>query len=163
PAGSPEYEELVTRMHDATLKAGKFLGATNASYATGGPAGRKDSADFRFFQNGRSNDGFQPPARGGRSGPGGGGGGGPGGGGRGTGSRRSRRGTWHAEPGPIGRNLTLCAKWVHFAPPTAGERGAIRLRPVHRGFSPDRRAARPPHADSTCRVHRGCRPRAGAW
>src|SRR5262249_35302404 len=64
PAGSPEYEELVTRMHDATLKAGKFLGATNASYATGGPAGRKDSADFRFFQNGRSNDGFQPPARG---------------------------------------------------------------------------------------------------
>jgi 2-keto-3-deoxy-L-rhamnonate aldolase RhmA len=72
-AGSPQYEELVTKIHDATLKAGKFLGATNASYATGGPGGRTDSADFRFFQNGPSKDGFQPPARGARGGPAGGG------------------------------------------------------------------------------------------
>lgn len=68
PAGSAEYEELVTKIHDATLKAGKFLGATSAAYATGGPGGRKDSADFRWFQNGPSKDGFQPPARGTRGG-----------------------------------------------------------------------------------------------
>jgi 2-keto-3-deoxy-L-rhamnonate aldolase RhmA len=62
------YQELVTKIHDATLKAGKFLGATNASYASAGPAGRTDSADFRMFQNGPAPDGYQPPGRSGRSG-----------------------------------------------------------------------------------------------
>jgi hypothetical protein len=60
----PQYQDLVTRIHDATLKAGKFLGATSAAYATGGPAGRHDSADFRMFQNGASFDGYQPPGGG---------------------------------------------------------------------------------------------------
>jgi 2-keto-3-deoxy-L-rhamnonate aldolase RhmA len=69
---SPEYQDLVKKIHDATLKAGKFLGATSAAYAKGRP----DSADFRMLQGGPSNDGYQPPAqgggRGGRTGEGGG-------------------------------------------------------------------------------------------
>jgi 4-hydroxy-2-oxoheptanedioate aldolase len=67
--GDPKYDELVTKIHDATLKAGKIFGVTNAAYGLGRP----DSADIRMFQNGRSNDGWQPPARGtqgaGRGGP----------------------------------------------------------------------------------------------
>jgi 4-hydroxy-2-oxoheptanedioate aldolase len=63
---SPDYQELVKKIHDATLKAGKFLGATNASYAKGRP----DSADFRMLQGGPSFDGWQPPARAGRGGQG---------------------------------------------------------------------------------------------
>jgi 2-keto-3-deoxy-L-rhamnonate aldolase RhmA len=60
-AGTPQYEEYVTKIHDGTIKAGKFLGSTSAAYATGGPGGRKDFADFRFFQNGPAPDGFKPP------------------------------------------------------------------------------------------------------
>lgn len=45
---SPEYQDMVKKTHDATIKAGKFLGATNPAYAKGRP----DSADFRFLQNG---------------------------------------------------------------------------------------------------------------
>ncbi len=56
---SPEYQDLVKKIHDATIKAGKFFGATNPSYAKGRP----DSADFRFLQNGPSFDGWQPPKR----------------------------------------------------------------------------------------------------
>lgn len=41
PPGSPEYEALVTRIHDATLKAGKKLG---------GPFAWKDRPGFSFFQ-----------------------------------------------------------------------------------------------------------------
>ena len=56
---SPEYQDMVKKIHDATIKAGKFFGATDPSYAKGRP----DSADFRFLQNGPSFDGWQPPKR----------------------------------------------------------------------------------------------------
>jgi 4-hydroxy-2-oxoheptanedioate aldolase len=59
------YQQMVTQIHDDTLKAGKIFGQANAKYATGHPL----SKDARFFQNGPSNDGWQPPARGDR-GPG---------------------------------------------------------------------------------------------
>jgi 2-keto-3-deoxy-L-rhamnonate aldolase RhmA len=62
----PEYQALVTRIHDAVLKAGKFFGCTNAPE---GPTARKDDADFRMIQNPpMSHDGYTPPARGGRAG-----------------------------------------------------------------------------------------------
>jgi len=66
-AGSPEYEDLVKKIHDAALKAGKWLGATNPAFAKGRP----DSKDMLFFQNGPSNDGYQPPGGRGGRGPGG--------------------------------------------------------------------------------------------
>lgn len=63
---SPEYQDLVKKIHDATIKAGKFFGATDPSYAKGRP----DSADFRFLQNGPSFDGWTPPKQGGGQGRG---------------------------------------------------------------------------------------------
>lgn len=63
--GSPEYEAMIQKEHDEVLKAGKFWGQANATYAKGHPLSR----DARFFQNGPSNDGWVPPARpGGRGG-----------------------------------------------------------------------------------------------
>lgn len=56
------YQQMVTKIHDDTLKAGKIFGQANAKYATGHPL----SKDAKFFQNGPSNDGWQPRARGGR-------------------------------------------------------------------------------------------------
>ena len=47
------YQGMVKLIHDATLHAGKFLGATDPSYAKGRP----DSADFRILQNGPTTDG----------------------------------------------------------------------------------------------------------
>jgi len=64
PANDPEYAALFKKIHDATLQAGKFLGATTANYATTGPNGRPDAADFRMFYTGPSFDGYQPPGRG---------------------------------------------------------------------------------------------------
>jgi 4-hydroxy-2-oxoheptanedioate aldolase len=63
---NPEYQTYFTRIHDATLKAGKILGAVPATYAKPGPpgVGRPDFADWRFFYNGPSFDGYKPPARG---------------------------------------------------------------------------------------------------
>jgi 2-keto-3-deoxy-L-rhamnonate aldolase RhmA len=61
-----EYQALITRIHDATLAAGKFFGCTNAPE---GPTARADEADFRMIQNPpKSNDGYVAPARGGRAG-----------------------------------------------------------------------------------------------
>ena len=61
-----EYQALVTRIHDATLRAGKFFGCTNAPE---GPTARPDEADFRMIQNPpKSHDGYVPPARDGRAG-----------------------------------------------------------------------------------------------
>ena len=57
----------VDKIHNATLKAGKIFGVSDTPYGLK----RKDSADIRFFQGGKSNDGWQHPAlsgRGGRSG-----------------------------------------------------------------------------------------------
>jgi 4-hydroxy-2-oxoheptanedioate aldolase len=57
-----EYQQLVTRVHDATLAAGKFFGCTNAPE---GPTARPDEADFRMIQNPpKSHDGYVAPARG---------------------------------------------------------------------------------------------------
>jgi 2-keto-3-deoxy-L-rhamnonate aldolase RhmA len=58
---SPEYQAMVTKIHDDTLRAGKIFGQANAMYATGHPL----SKDAKFFQNGPSNDGWTPPGRGG--------------------------------------------------------------------------------------------------
>ena len=66
PPTDPEYQALFTKIHDATLKAGKFLGAVTATYAKPGPpgVGRSDFADWRLFYDGPSFDGWQPPGRG---------------------------------------------------------------------------------------------------
>ncbi len=56
------YQAMVTKIHDEVLRAGKIFGQANAMYATGHPL----SKDAKFFQNGPSNDGWTPPARGGR-------------------------------------------------------------------------------------------------
>ncbi len=56
------YQAMVTKVHDDTLRAGKFFGQAAAVYAKGHPL----SGDARFFQNGPSNDGWQPPAPAGR-------------------------------------------------------------------------------------------------
>jgi 2-keto-3-deoxy-L-rhamnonate aldolase RhmA len=60
--GTPEYQALMTKVHDDVLRAGKIFGQANAMYATGNPL----SKDAKFFQNGPSNDGYTPPGRGGR-------------------------------------------------------------------------------------------------
>jgi 4-hydroxy-2-oxoheptanedioate aldolase len=55
------YQQLMNKIHDETLRAGKFFGQANAQlYA----AGHALSKNARFFQNGPSNDGWKPPARG---------------------------------------------------------------------------------------------------
>ena len=64
----PKYHAMFTQIRDATLKAGKFLGATTANYASTGPQGRPDAADFRMFYTGPAFDGFTPPGRAGRGG-----------------------------------------------------------------------------------------------
>ena len=52
------YQQMVTKIRDDTLRAGKIFGQANWIYATGHPL----SKDARFFQNGPSNDGWKPPA-----------------------------------------------------------------------------------------------------
>lgn len=56
----PRYQEMITKIHDDTLRAGKIFGQANAKYATGHPL----SHDAKFFQNGPSNDGWKPPTPG---------------------------------------------------------------------------------------------------
>jgi 2-keto-3-deoxy-L-rhamnonate aldolase RhmA len=51
------YHQLVQKVHDDTLRAGKIFGQANAMYATG-----PYSLGGKFFQNGPSNDGWKPPA-----------------------------------------------------------------------------------------------------
>jgi 4-hydroxy-2-oxoheptanedioate aldolase len=60
----PRYQAMIKKVHDETLRAGKIFGQASARYAQGHPL----SKNARFFQNGPSNDGWQPPAsgRGGR-------------------------------------------------------------------------------------------------
>jgi 4-hydroxy-2-oxoheptanedioate aldolase len=55
------YHQLVQKVHDDTLRAGKIFGQANAMYAKG-----PYSKDSYFFQNGPSNDGWTPPASGAR-------------------------------------------------------------------------------------------------
>jgi 4-hydroxy-2-oxoheptanedioate aldolase len=64
PQGDPKYEELMQKVRDDVLRAGKIFGQANAQRYY---KGHKLSADAKFFQNGPSNDGWVPPAgRGGR-------------------------------------------------------------------------------------------------
>jgi 2-keto-3-deoxy-L-rhamnonate aldolase RhmA len=55
------YHQLVQKVHDDTLRAGKVFGQANFRYSTG-----PYSKDSMFFQNGPSNDGWKPPAHPGR-------------------------------------------------------------------------------------------------
>jgi 4-hydroxy-2-oxoheptanedioate aldolase len=68
PANSPEYQQMIAKVYNDTKRAGKIFGQANWTFATGHPL----SKDSFFFQNGPSNDGWQPPAgsRGGRGGRG---------------------------------------------------------------------------------------------
>jgi 4-hydroxy-2-oxoheptanedioate aldolase len=61
--GDDKYEELMKKVHDDVLRAGKIFGQANAARYAKGHALSKDA---KFFQNGPSNDGWVPPARGGR-------------------------------------------------------------------------------------------------
>ena len=54
------YQQMVTKIHDDTLRAGKIFGQASATYASGHPL----SKTSKFFQNGPSNDGWRPPGRG---------------------------------------------------------------------------------------------------
>lgn len=54
------YEDLLTRVRDATYLAGKFWGNANFMFATG----NKLSPDSRFHQNGPAFDGWVNPGRG---------------------------------------------------------------------------------------------------
>jgi 4-hydroxy-2-oxoheptanedioate aldolase len=63
PQNDDRYQQLMNKIHDETLKAGKFFGQANAQLYASGHALSKDA---RFFQNGPSNDGWKPPARAGR-------------------------------------------------------------------------------------------------
>jgi len=58
---SPEYIDMFKKIHDATVKAGKFFGCTSYDFAKAQP----NSADYRFIQGGPSTDGWQPPKGGG--------------------------------------------------------------------------------------------------
>ena len=54
------YEDLMIRVHDATIKAGKFYGSAGQQYLKGNIL----SPDTRLVQNGPAFDGWTPPARG---------------------------------------------------------------------------------------------------
>jgi len=51
------YQQMIKKVHDDTLRAGKIFGQANAKYATGHPL----SGTAKFFQNGPSKDGWRPP------------------------------------------------------------------------------------------------------
>jgi 2-keto-3-deoxy-L-rhamnonate aldolase RhmA len=64
--GTPEYQQLMNKVHENVKKAGKIFGQASAQYAKGNAL----SSDSWMFQNGPSNDGYVPPGRGGRGGRG---------------------------------------------------------------------------------------------
>jgi hypothetical protein len=53
-------KDLLTKTHDAALRAGKYWGNAGAQFLTG----NRLSADTRFVQNGPARDCWIPPARG---------------------------------------------------------------------------------------------------
>ncbi len=59
------YQDLLTKTHDAALRAGKYWGNAGAQYLTG----NRLSADTRFIQNGPARDCWTPPGRGRGPGP----------------------------------------------------------------------------------------------
>jgi 2-keto-3-deoxy-L-rhamnonate aldolase RhmA len=60
------YQDLLTRVRDATYQAGKFWGNAGFAYATG----NRLSPDSRLHQNGPAHDGWVNPGRGGAPGRG---------------------------------------------------------------------------------------------
>ncbi len=60
---SREWHAMFDKVKAAALRAGKFVGSTNAGYANTGPNGRPDAADWRFFYGGPSHDGYDPRRR----------------------------------------------------------------------------------------------------
>jgi 2-keto-3-deoxy-L-rhamnonate aldolase RhmA len=59
PSEHRRYQEMLTDVRDAVLKAGKYFGTASAAYREGHPL----SKDVKFTQHGPSNDGWTPPAR----------------------------------------------------------------------------------------------------
>jgi 2-keto-3-deoxy-L-rhamnonate aldolase RhmA len=59
PQNDDRYEDLMIKVHDAALKAGKFYGSAGSNYLSGNIL----SPDVRFVQNGPAHDGYVPPAR----------------------------------------------------------------------------------------------------
>jgi hypothetical protein len=64
----PRYHDLLIKVHDSVLKAGKFFGTASGNFRTGTPISKYDM----FMQSGPSIDGFVPPARGAAPAPAGG-------------------------------------------------------------------------------------------
>lgn len=62
PQNDERYQAMIKKVHDDTLKAGKIFGQAAAVYHKDHPL----SSTAKFFQNGPSNDGWTPPAVGGR-------------------------------------------------------------------------------------------------
>ena len=56
PQTDEKYHDLIAKVHDEVLRAGKIFGQANFHYATG-----PYSKDSYFFQGGPSNDGWAPP------------------------------------------------------------------------------------------------------
>ena len=56
PQDDDRYQNLLTKVRDATYRAGKYWGNAHSQYATG----NRLSPDSRFHQNGPSNDGWSP-------------------------------------------------------------------------------------------------------
>ena len=63
PQSDPEYQKMLEKVRDATLRAGKIFGNAGAQYREGYSVSK---ASF-FFQNGPSNDGWVNPRQGGRA------------------------------------------------------------------------------------------------
>jgi 2-keto-3-deoxy-L-rhamnonate aldolase RhmA len=61
----PRYQDAITLVHNAALRAGKYFGNAGAQYLTG----NRLSAGTRIVQNGPARDGWTPPARGRGRGP----------------------------------------------------------------------------------------------
>ena len=62
PQEDDRYQQMMKKVRDDTLRAGKIFGQANAKYAKGNFL----SQDARFFQNGPSNDGWVPRAANGK-------------------------------------------------------------------------------------------------
>jgi 2-keto-3-deoxy-L-rhamnonate aldolase RhmA len=58
----PRYQDAIIKVHDATLRYGKYYANAGQQYLTGYTV----SADTRMVQDGPACDGWRPPSRGGR-------------------------------------------------------------------------------------------------
>jgi 2-keto-3-deoxy-L-rhamnonate aldolase RhmA len=65
PQTDVRYQDLVVKIHNGALKAGKFFGCASNTCAQG----LVYSKDAQLFQSGPAHDGFKPPARGAAAAP----------------------------------------------------------------------------------------------